>query len=73
MHSEIVDRYFIVFFVEIKLKKESLKNDFWDPKLFYWSLKQPEYTQTYKVFLLENSFSLPLLSLSLYLGDNVHS
>ena len=43
MDYEIIDHYFNIFFEEIQLKKENLKNDFWAPKLVYWSPKQPEY------------------------------
>ena len=32
MHYEITDRYFNFFFVEIQLKKENLKSDFWAPE-----------------------------------------
>ena len=43
MDYEIIDHYFNIFFEEIQLKKENLKNDFWATKLVYWSPKQPEY------------------------------
>ena len=43
MDYEIIDHYFNIFFEEIQLKRENLKNDFWAPKLLYWSPKQPEY------------------------------
>ena len=41
MHCEIINRYFNVFFVEIQLKKENLKNVFRAPKPVYRILKQP--------------------------------
>ena len=43
MHCEIINRYFDVFFVEIQLKKENLKNVFRAPKPVYRTLKQPGY------------------------------
>ena len=42
MHCEIINRYFDVFFVEIQLKKENLKNVFRAPKPVYRTLKQPD-------------------------------
>ena len=43
MYYEIIYHYLNMFFVEMHLKKETLKSVFWVPKLVYWFPKPPGY------------------------------